>query len=117
MSGTEHHGMVLQPDLHLLRELVVLRVVDRELVKAVAGFNSTTRVNTRLLALVRAGLLRRFAMGAAGAGRNILYALTRKGARYLGVPFRGPRLAVATRRWLPTFLSSISLRSTPCIAR
>jgi len=92
MSGNKQPGMVLQDrDLNLLRELAILRVVDRELAKTVAGFNSTTRVNARLLALVRAGLLRRFAMGAAGVGQKYLYALTRKGARYLGVPFRGPR--------------------------
>lgn len=92
MSGNKQRGMVLQErDLHLLRELAILRVVDRELAKAVAGFASTTRVNTRLLALVHAGLLRRFAMGAAGVGQKYLYALTRKGARYVGVPFRGPR--------------------------
>lgn len=92
MNGNKQHGMVLQDrDLNLLRELAILRVLDRELAKAVAGFSSTTRVNARLLALVRAGLLRRFAMGAAGVGQKYLYALTRKGARYLGVPFRGPR--------------------------
>ena len=37
-----------------------MRVIDREQAKCIAGFGSTTRVNIRLLALTRAGLLRRF---------------------------------------------------------
>jgi Replication-relaxation len=92
MTGNNRRGMVLQErDLRLLRELATLRVADRELVKAVAGFGSTTRVNARLLALVRAGLLRRFSFGHTGATQKFLYALSEKGAQYAGVPFRGPR--------------------------
>jgi hypothetical protein len=82
---------MLQPrDLHLLRELAVMRVLDREQAKVVARFNSTTRANTRLLALVRAGLLRRFFIGS-GGGRRALYALSPKGAQAVEVPVRGPR--------------------------
>jgi hypothetical protein len=55
-----------------------------------AGFTSITRINTRLLALYRAGLVRRFFIGF-GAGRKALYALSRKGAQLIGVPCRGPR--------------------------
>jgi len=40
-----------------------MRIVDREMTKVVAGFTSTTAVNMRLLALTRAGLLRRFFVG------------------------------------------------------
>jgi hypothetical protein len=47
-------------------------------------------VNTRLLALTRAGLLRRFFLGW-GGGRKALYALSAKGAQLAGVPCRGPR--------------------------
>lgn len=96
MTGTKqtkmrHRGMILQPrDLELLRELGILRVADREQAKIAAGFNSTTRVNTRLLALVRAGLLRRFFLGA-GGGRKALYALSPKGAQVVEVPCRGLR--------------------------
>ncbi len=36
-------------DLHLLRELSVMRVIDREQAKVVAGFGSTTRANSRRL--------------------------------------------------------------------
>jgi hypothetical protein len=67
-----------------------MRVADREQIKVAAGFGSTSRVNTRLLALVRAGLLRRFFLGS-GGGRKALYALSAKGAQMIGVPCRGPR--------------------------
>jgi hypothetical protein len=46
-----------------LETLETLRVVDREQAKAVAGFRSTTRANARLLALTRAGLLKRASVG------------------------------------------------------
>ena len=82
--------IVQERDLHLLRELAVMRVVDREQAKVVAGFHSTTRANTRLLALTRAGLLRRFFLGS-GGGRKALYALSVKGAQLAEVPMRGPR--------------------------
>jgi hypothetical protein len=49
--------------------------------RIVAGFGSTTRVNTRLLALCRAGLLRRFFLGATANGRKALYALSARGPR------------------------------------
>jgi hypothetical protein len=98
MTGTrgstkngKRRGLIVQPrDLELLRELAVMRVADREQAKIVAGFGSTTRVNTRLLALTRAGLLRRFFLGS-GGGRKALYALSMKGAHVVQVPCRGPR--------------------------
>jgi hypothetical protein len=96
MTGTKNqngkrHSLIIQArDLELLRELAVMRVADREQVKIAAGFHSTTRVNTRLLALTRAGLLRRFFLGS-GGGRKALYALSIKGAQMIQVPCRGPR--------------------------
>lgn len=96
MTGTrkqngKRHSLIIQArDLELLRELAVMRVADREQVKIAAGFGSTTRVNTRLLSLTRAGLLRRFFLGS-GGGRKALYALSPKGAQLIGVPCRGPR--------------------------
>jgi len=98
MTGTERgnkrgarRGLVLQPrDLDILRELSVMRVADREQVKIAAAFGSTTRVNARLLALARAGLLRRFFLGS-GGGRKALYALSAKGAQLIHVSPRGPR--------------------------
>lgn len=92
MSGNEHRGMVIQErDRHLLRELSVMRVIDREQAKMVAGFTSTTRANARLLALTNAGLLRRFFLGTTGPGQKALYALSAKGAQVVGVPLRAPR--------------------------
>jgi hypothetical protein len=90
MAGNK--GMVIQErDLRLLRELGVMRVVDREQAAIVAGFASTTRVNARLLALTRSGLLRRFFLGTTAGGTKALYALSAKGAQLVGVPLRGPQ--------------------------
>ena len=89
MGGNDR--IILQErDLHLLRELAVMRVVDREQAKIVAGFGSTSRANVRLLALTRAGMFRRFFLGS-GGGRKALYMLSRKGAQTAQVPPRGPR--------------------------
>jgi len=89
MTGNDRNkGLVVQPrDMKLLGELAMMRVIDREQAKIVAGFGSTTRANVRLLALTRAGLLRRFFLGS----RKSLYALSEKGAQLAGVPLRGPR--------------------------
>jgi hypothetical protein len=92
MNGNERRGTVIQErDRHLLRELSVMRVIDREQAKTVAGFGSTTRANVRLLSLTRTGLLRRFFLGTTGAGKKALYALSAKGAQLVDVPERGPR--------------------------
>lgn len=92
MPGNSRRGLALQErDLHLLRELAVTRVIDRELAKIIAGFGSTTRANARLLTLVRARLLRRFSMGAAQIGHKFLYSLSSKGARFVGDLRRGLR--------------------------
>src|ERR1700722_192884 len=92
MIGNEHRGMVIQErDRHFLRELSVMRVVDREQAKVVAGFGSTTRANARLLALTRAGLLRRFFLGTIAGGAKAIYTLSLKGARIVEVSESGPR--------------------------
>ena len=89
MRGNSHHGIVIQDrDRHLLAEIAVMRVVDREQARIVGGFNSTTRINTRLLALNRTGLLRRFFLSA--AGKKALYTLSVRGAAVVSVPVRGP---------------------------
>jgi hypothetical protein len=92
MTGNNNNGFILQDrDRHLLRELAVMRVIDREQAKCVAGFGSTTRANDRLLGLTRAGFLRRFFLGTKAGGKKAIYALSRNGARLVDVPFRGPR--------------------------
>jgi hypothetical protein len=84
--------MVIQErERHLLRELSLMRVIDRKQAKVVAGFGSTTRANARLLALTRAGLLHRFFQGTVAGGAKALYTLSEKGARFVGVPASGPR--------------------------
>ncbi|HEV2199734.1 MAG TPA: replication-relaxation family protein [Bryobacteraceae bacterium] len=92
MAGNDRKLVILQDrDMHLLRELAVMRVIDREQAKVVAGFHSTTRVNARLLALTQAGFLRRFFWGSVGSARKALYSLSPRGAEIVGVPDRGPR--------------------------
>ena len=54
----------------------------------VAGFRSTTRANTRLLKLTRAGLLKRFFVGTIGAGRKAIYSLAPSAASLVDSPLR-----------------------------
>jgi hypothetical protein len=94
MSGNERSAIVIQPrDEKLLREIAMMRIVDREHIKAVAGFGSTRRVNARLLALHREGLLRRFFQGTKAGGQRALYALSAKGARLIGTAHHEFRFA------------------------
>lgn len=84
-------NIIVQPrDRRLMEVIGQLRIVSGEQAKRIAAFGSTTRVNTRLLQLVRAGLLRRFFLGS-GGGRKAIYSLSTKGAQLLGVPVRGLR--------------------------
>lgn len=92
MGGNDRRGIVIQErDRQFLRELSILRVADRQQSKIVAPFHSTTRANCRLLALTRAGFLRRFFLGTSGGGQKALYALSPHGAKLVDVPYRGPR--------------------------
>jgi len=76
---------VLQPrDRQLLSELAVMRIVDRELAKEVAGFKSITRANARLLALTQAGFLRRSFVGTISGGRKAVYSLAKKAMTFGG---------------------------------
>lgn len=84
-------GIIFQKrDHELLWQLFLMRLAVRDQLMTAAGFKSVTRINTRLLALYRAGLLRRFFIGF-GAGRKAIYALSRKGAQLIGVNVHGPR--------------------------
>ena len=92
MPGSNRNVVILQErDVRLLRELAVMRVIDREQAKVVAGFGSTTRANARLLALTRARFLHRFFWGTVGGARRSLYSLSAHGAAQAGVPYRRPR--------------------------
>jgi len=91
MTGNDRRIVIQARDERLLRELTVMRVADRELVKLVGGFRSTTRANARLLALVNAGLLRRFFQGTTAGGKKALYTLSSKGAQLIGSPCNGLR--------------------------
>lgn len=86
-------GLLLQErDKHLLQELASLRVINREHAKSIGGFRSTTRVNRRLLALTRAGLLKRFFVGS-GGWKKSLYTLASLGGKLLGKSYRSVRIA------------------------
>jgi hypothetical protein len=90
MTGSRSNTVVLQDrDRKLLNALGDMRLIDRELAKVVGGFNSTTRANTRLLALTRAGLLRRVFTGTIAGGRKAVYMLSRSGAALADVPAIG----------------------------
>ncbi len=90
MVISRRKGMVLQDrDRRLLREIALLRVIEREQAKLIAGFGSTTRANARLLALNRAGLLKRYFLGTKGAGQKALYGISRQGALLVDAPYRG----------------------------
>src|SRR5215813_6972122 len=79
MSGSKERFVVLtQRDRRLFSELSVMRFTDRELAKVVAGFNSTTRANTRLLQLTQAGYLAHTFIGSITGGRKAIYRLSNK---------------------------------------
>ena len=90
MRGSNQKLVVLQPrDRKLLEELTVMRVIDREQAKTVAGFGSTTRANTRLLALTQGGYLKRTFVGTISGGRKAVYRLSRKAVATLGAASHG----------------------------
>jgi hypothetical protein len=82
-------GLILQErDRRLFSELATMSIIDRELAKVVVGFRSTTRANTRLLKLTRAGLLNRFFIGSVAAGRKAIYTLSKNGGVLAGAGYR-----------------------------
>ena len=83
--------VVQSRDRHLLRELSGMRVIDREQAKLVGGFPSIRLVNRRLLALTRAGFLKRFFIGTETGWKKSLYSLSPLGAKLAQVPYRSPR--------------------------
>lgn len=90
MRGNRRTGMVVQDrDRHLLSELSVMRILDRESAKLVVGFGSTRRANARLLQLTRGGLLRRFFVGSIAHNRKAVYTLSAKGAELVNAKFGG----------------------------
>jgi hypothetical protein len=91
MPGANADIIIQERDRDLLKKLSTFRVVDREQAKIIGGFNSTTRVNTRLLALTRARLLRRFFLGVNEANKKAVYSLSLKGAALVGTTGHGPR--------------------------
>jgi len=90
MTGNRRVGLIVQQrDRQLLRELGTMRVIDREQAQVVAGFHSVRRGNDRLLALTRAGLLRRIFIPNSAVGQKALYTLSPKGAALVGARLPG----------------------------
>lgn len=92
MTGSDRVYVLQTRDVALLKFLSEFRVADREQLKRAVGFGSRTRVNFRLLALVRMGLLNRVFIGNSGASRKAVYMLTKKGAAAGDVQYRRVRL-------------------------
>jgi len=64
MAGNNKSSLEIQErDLRLFEALETMRVMDREQAKIAGGFTSTTRANARLLALTKAGFLKRAFVG------------------------------------------------------
>jgi hypothetical protein len=104
MSGNDPRVVVLQDrDRKLLAELAEMRVIDRELAKAVAGFASTTRANARLLALTQTGYLKRRFVGTIKGGRKAVYWASKKGAA-AGAAGNGSLSSAAKRAYGELFL-------------
>ena len=83
------NNLILQPrDLLLLRALSELRILTRDQTAALSGFHSTTRVNVRLSKLRHARLIQRYFVAGATGSRCSVYALTRRGAQTVQLPFQ-----------------------------
>ena len=90
--GSKRGGFVVQErDKHLLRELSLMRVIDREQARIVTGFRSMMVTNRRLLLLTRASLLKRFFIGTVAGGKKGLYSLSPLGADLVQLPCTGPK--------------------------
>jgi hypothetical protein len=89
MPGNSTCSIVLTDrDRLLLKELAIGKVIDREQAKKIAGFQSTTRANDRLLKLSRAAFLRRFFLGTRAGGTKAIYSLSVKGAQVVQIEGR-----------------------------
>ena len=100
MTGNRRTGVVLQDrDRHLLSEVGLMRIIDRETAKLVAGFGSTTRANTRLRMLTRAGLLRRFFIGTISSGRKAASLSLPKEPRHAGLRWEASTAHPAGSFW------------------
>lgn len=88
-NGNSRNIILQQRDVRLFKALSILRLLDRGQVSALAGFKSVTRVNSRLLKLLCAGLLRRFFFVSALGGKKAIYCLSKRGASLIGIPPNG----------------------------
>jgi len=86
VTGNKPTRVIPTPrDLHLLRELAEVKILDREQVQLATGIHGINRANDRLGRLHKAGLLRRHFQGTAAGGRKAIYSLAHKGAALVQV--------------------------------
>ncbi len=86
MTGNKVIRVIPTPrDLHLLRELAEVKVLDREQVQLVTGIRGINRANDRLGQLHKAGLVRRHFQGTPAGGRKAIYSLAHRGAALVEV--------------------------------
>jgi hypothetical protein len=80
-------SLILQPrDRLLLRNLALLRLLDRRQIEQLAGFHSVSRANVRLAKLRRASLISRYFAATATGSRRSVYGLTKQGAAEVPLP-------------------------------
>ena len=80
-------SLILQPrDRLLLRNLALLRLLDRRQIEQLAGFHSISRANVRLAKMRHAGLIARYFTATATGSRRSVYALTKRGAAEVHLP-------------------------------
>lgn len=104
MAGNSKNYVLTPRDLSLLRTIGMLLVIDREQARTIGGFGSITRVNTRLLALTRLGLLKRFFLAIGAGTKKAIYCLTEPGAAIADVPYRRVRTVAGSVVGMSLFL-------------
>jgi hypothetical protein len=88
-------ALVLQPrDRLLLRNLALLRILDRRQIEQLAGFHSISRVNVRLARLRNAGLIVRYFTATSTGSRCSIFSLSKRGAHEAETTF-------VPMRWRP----------------
>lgn len=95
MPGSKRTLILQDRDRRLLKELVSMRVADREQAELVAGFRSKSRSSERLLRLTRSGFLKRTFTGSVAKGCKAVYTLGRRGAIAIDADTQGLRFSTS----------------------
>jgi len=83
-----YEALALQKrDLLILRNLGLLRILDRAQIERLAGFHSISRVNVRLSKLRKAGLIHRYYTSTVTGSKRSVYSLGKQGAVEVQSPY------------------------------